>query len=144
MSRFFSTYVISTNRRRCHTRNRMLCDLGKVNQRIMELPTVKWKDDIISKLKLRTYIKFKKAFNPENNALSSINRQKRALAIQLSMGTLPIKIETWQFRNMPLEIFVSYVGWMKFKMENILVPMSNIWWFKAIIVPKGPGCVFRF
>ena len=35
--------------------------------------------------------------------MSSINRQKRALTAQLRMGILPIKIETGQFRDMPLE-----------------------------------------
>ena len=83
--------------------NRALCDLDYVYQRILELATVKWKDDIVSKPKLRTSVKFKDALNPENYAMSIINRQKRALTAQLRMGILPIKIETGRFRNMPLE-----------------------------------------
>ena len=83
--------------------NRSLCDLDNVNQRILELATVKWKDDVVSKPKLRTCINFKNALNPENYAMSIINRQKRALTAQLRMGMLPIKIETGWFRNMPLE-----------------------------------------
>ena len=59
--------------------NRSLCDIDNINQRILELATVKWKDDIVSKLKLRTYIKFKDALKPENDAMSIITRQKRAL-----------------------------------------------------------------
>ena len=55
--------------------NWSLCDLDNVNQRMLELATVKWKDDTVSKPKLRTYIKFKDALNPENYAMSIINRQ---------------------------------------------------------------------
>ena len=62
--------------------NRLLCGLDNVNQRILELATVKWKDDIVSKPKLRTFIKFKDALNPVNYAMSIINRQKRALTAQ--------------------------------------------------------------
>ena len=36
--------------------NGSLCDLDNVNQRILELATVKWKDHIVSKPKLRIYI----------------------------------------------------------------------------------------
>ena len=54
--------------------NRSLCDLDNVNQRILELATVKWRDDIVSKPKLGTYIKFKDALNPENYAMSILNR----------------------------------------------------------------------
>ena len=45
--------------------DRSLCDLDNVNQRILELATVKWKDVIVSKPKSRTYIKFKDVLNPE-------------------------------------------------------------------------------
>ena len=83
--------------------NRSLCDLDNVSQRILELVTVKWRDDIVSKPKFRTYIKFKDALNPENYAISIINRQRRAITAQLRIGILPIKIETGRFRHMPLE-----------------------------------------
>ena len=55
--------------------NRSLCDIDNVIQRMLELATVKWKDDIVSKPKFRTYMKFKDALNPENYAMSIINRQ---------------------------------------------------------------------
>ena len=83
--------------------NRLLCGLNNVNQRILELATVKWQDDIVSKPKLRTYIKFKDALNPVNYPMSIINRHKRALTAQLRMRILSIKIETGRFRNMPLD-----------------------------------------
>ena len=66
--------------------NRPLCDLENVNQRILELATVKWKDDIVSKPKLRTYIKFKDALNPENYAMSIIKHQKRTITTQMGTG----------------------------------------------------------
>ena len=82
--------------------SRMLCDLDKVNQKVQELALIRGKDDVVSKQKLRTHIKFEDALNHENYAMSIMSRQKRALTAQLRMGILPIKGETGRFRYTPL------------------------------------------
>ena len=94
--------------------NRSLCDLDNVNQRIKELATVKWKDDVVSKPKLRTCINFEDALNPENYAMSIINRQKRALTAQLSLWyPYCVYIESIKYIIHALEIHVCVRdGWV--------------------------------
>ena len=63
--------------------------------------TCKWKDEIASKPKLRTYIKFKE--EPKREDYIFFPRLERSLLAQLRLGILPLKIETGRFVNLPLE-----------------------------------------
>ena len=63
----------------------------------MENSIIKWKSDINSKAKLRTYKMFKTLFTAEDYLKLKTNRQQRSLMAQL--GILPIRIETGRFTN---------------------------------------------
>ena len=63
----------------------------------------KWKTDILSKPKLRTYVTFKSVFQTEENLRNNISRHKRSLLAQLRLGILPLEIEVGGFINIPVE-----------------------------------------
>ncbi len=58
----------------------------------------KWKADILSKSKLRTYIKFKDDYNVEDNVNYCNSRRKLSLLAQFRMGILPLAIATGRFK----------------------------------------------
>ena len=62
--------------------------------KLMENSIIKWKSDINSKPKLRTYKMFKTLFIAEDYLKLNTNRQQRSLMAQLRCGILPIRIET--------------------------------------------------
>ena len=63
----------------------------------------KWKTDILSKPKLRTYVTFKSVLQTEEYLRNNISRHKRSLLAQLRLGILPLEIEVGRFRNIPVE-----------------------------------------
>ena len=62
-----------------------------------------WQTELVSKPKLRTYIKFKDAIYPEPYVLRINSRLKRSLLAQLRIGILPIRVETGRFRGLTVE-----------------------------------------
>ena len=58
-----------------------------------------WKMSMLSKPKLRTYIKFKSVFQTEPYVKCNISKYKRSLFAQFRIGILPIELETGRFRN---------------------------------------------
>ena len=79
----------------------------------------------------------------KNYAMSIINRQKRALTVQLGMGILPTKIETGRFRNMSREeLFMSYVEWMKLKTFLRKCPVYDD--LKQLLYRKAQSVSFDF
>ena len=63
----------------------------------------KWKTDILSKPKLRTYVTFKSVLQTEEYLRNNISRHKRSLLAQLRLGILPLEIKVGRFRNIPVE-----------------------------------------
>ncbi len=59
----------------------------------------KWKADLLSKPKLRTYIKFKDDYNVEDYVKYCNSRRKHSLLAQFRMGILPLAIETGRFKG---------------------------------------------
>ena len=60
---------------------------------------MKWKSDILTKPKLRTYIKFKNEYNVEGYVKYCNSRRKRSLLAQFRMDILPLAIETGRFKG---------------------------------------------
>ena len=64
----------------------------------------KWKKEIVSKPKLRTYITFKEDFIPEWYVKAPMSKKNRSLIAQIRMGILPLRIETgrWEKGGIPV------------------------------------------
>ena len=63
----------------------------------------KWKTNILSKPKLRTYVTFKCVLHTEEYLRNNIFKHKRSLLAQLRLGILPLEIALRRFRNIPVE-----------------------------------------
>ena len=73
----------------------LLCvDLNVVKQRLDNLFNDEWKEDMLSKPKLRTYAVFKNRLCTEKYVSSFISRKYRSLLAQIRLGILPLRIET--------------------------------------------------
>ena len=59
-------------------------------------------DTILFKPKLRTYIKYKTLFGTEEYAKCLMSRKQRCILAQFRSGTLPLKIETGRWQNLPI------------------------------------------
>jgi hypothetical protein len=63
-----------------------------------------WKQHVLSKPKLRTYMKFKAEYGVEQYVLNqTLTRRERSLFSQLRFGILPLKIETGRYYRIPSE-----------------------------------------
>ena len=74
-------------------------NLPSVLNKCQELMSLEWKEQITSKPKLRTYIKFKSEFKTEPYVSKYLPKNIRSLVAQLRLGILPLKIETGRFTN---------------------------------------------
>ncbi len=63
----------------------------------------KWKNNLVNKPKLRTYISFKEQFCTEDYVKLCIPRKERSMLAQIRFGILPLHIETGRFRGTALE-----------------------------------------
>ena len=64
----------------------------------------KWRTDILSKPKLRTYVTFKSVLQTEEYLRNNMSRHKRSLLVQLRLGILPLEIELKDLEIYPLKI----------------------------------------
>ena len=63
-----------------------------VSQFILE-----WKQSLLQKPKLRTYIKFKQEFKNDDHVMRTLSRSRRSLMAQFSLRLLPLEIETGRY-----------------------------------------------
>ena len=63
----------------------------------------KWKLELTTKPKLRTYALFKNIYLTENYVKGCFSRKYRSLLAQIRCGILPIRVETGRFHRLPLE-----------------------------------------
>lgn len=84
-------------------RNYQKINLGAIKISLEENDQEKWKRDILSKPKLRTYRTFKNHREAEPYLFSSLTRSRRSLIAQIRFGILPLAIETGRFSGQKLE-----------------------------------------
>ena len=78
-------------------------DVNNFETKIAEYFNKKWKDSLLTKPKLRTYMTYKNCLESEEYVKHCLSRRKRSLLAQFRMGVLPIAIETGRFKNEPVE-----------------------------------------
>ena len=59
----------------------------------------KWRDDVDSTPKLRTYKLFKKEYTPEPYVTAHLSRAERSFMAQFRIGILPLHVETGRYKN---------------------------------------------
>ena len=64
----------------------------------------KWRTDVESKPKLRTYKLFKSFYKTEMYAHKIQRRDRRSAIAKFRSGTFPIRIETGRYRNPPIPV----------------------------------------
>ena len=69
----------------------------------MELAQNDWKELILTKPKLRTYIKFKKELGIEKYVLDIRNKYERSMIAKLRCGILQLHVESGRFNQTNLE-----------------------------------------
>ena len=82
---------------------RSSCDLKCVEKKILDKYKTAWKSALDKKPKLRTYRKIKEHFGPEKFVLLNLTRPERSILSQIRCGSLPLKIETGRYQNLPAE-----------------------------------------
>ena len=83
--------------------SRSRCDLHLARQKLHGLLQETWHREVLNKPKLRTHIRFKQNYNCEAYLHTYLSRRQRSLFAQLRLGTLPLKIETGRYTNIPSE-----------------------------------------
>ena len=76
----------------------IVCTLGNVRIRLMELECDSWKDKVINTHKLCAYLTFKHLYEREQYAEMNLSRSERSYLVQCRWGSLPTRIETRRFR----------------------------------------------
>ena len=83
--------------------NKSVCNLESVQFKLRDKWSENWKNSLISKPKLRTYVLFKEEYVTEDFVKYCYSRSRRSLIAQLRCGVLPLHIETGRFRNLKPE-----------------------------------------
>ena len=77
-----------------------LCIIDEFEIAVMNNTNVAWWTDVLSKPKMRTYVKFKiKITSEKYRESTNISRSQHSLLAQLRTGTLRLEIELGRFRN---------------------------------------------
>ena len=79
--------------------DRSVCDIELLQRRNMCKFNESWKENIMKKPKLRTYVTFKDEYCTEDYVKYCTSRFQRSLLAQTRCGILPIRIEIGRFRN---------------------------------------------
>ena len=77
--------------------------LNTLKSSLCNLQTCEWKNNVLSKLKLRLFKLYKTTFDAENYVCKHFSKRKRSLFAQLRVGILPLEVETGRYRNIPPE-----------------------------------------
>ena len=65
--------------------------------------TSEWKNNVLSKPKLRLFKSYKTTFDADNYVCKHFSKRKRSLFAQLRVGILPLEVEAGRDRNIPPE-----------------------------------------
>lgn len=80
-----------------------VCDLDVCKKKFTELAYNEWKELVIGKPKLRTYVKFKKELCIEKYILNIRNKYERSMVAKLRCGILQLHVESGRFNQTSLE-----------------------------------------
>ena len=72
--------------------NRNECDIDEISLQIWQKDSLDWHQDVLNKLKLRTYVTFKSELQVEDYLYYVTNRRSRSLLEQFRMGILPLYV----------------------------------------------------
>ena len=78
-------------------------NLKHIKELLCNLQTSEWKNNVLSKPKLRLFKSYKITFDAENYVCEHFSKRKRSLFAQLKVGILPLEVETGRYRNIPPE-----------------------------------------
>jgi len=79
--------------------NKKLLSLQFVENKLFELYSINWKNEVVTFKKLRTFVTFKKHFKEEKYLLAHLSRRERSLLAQLRLGILPLRLETGRYKG---------------------------------------------
>ncbi len=79
------------------------CDIDRIENGLENLYKEEWKNSILLKPKLRTYILFKDNYDTEDYVKYCLPRLQRSLLAQIRCGVLPLHIEIGRFRGLKPE-----------------------------------------
>ena len=83
--------------------NRRIVNLDDAKNDLLKMYEEAWIEELKTKPKLRTYVKFKEEFRVEPFLTANIPKWKRSLLSQICCGTLGLRIESGRFNKTPLE-----------------------------------------
>ena len=93
----------------CIFHSTSICNLEHATNELLKIMNEDWKDKLLAKPKLRTYIKFKENYSTEDYVKYNISRRQRSLMAQFRIGILPLHVETGRFRGTPLEQRICFM-----------------------------------
>ena len=94
----------------CHEpKLNVLYNLKHNKELLCNLQTSEWKNNVLSKPKLRLFKSYKTTFDADNYVCKHFSKQKRSLFAQLRVGILPLEVETGRYRNIPPENRLSFL-----------------------------------
>ena len=82
---------------------KQVCDITSIDVKLKQVMLEYWKKDVVKKLKLRAYVKFKCNIETEQFVRHLYSRNARSLFTQFRHGILPLKLETGRFKNLAVE-----------------------------------------
>ena len=102
--------------------DKMPVNIDEARELLMNKYKELWSDAVACKPKLRTYVTFKKKFEPEHYLKQTLEKLKRSLLAQFRLGFLPIAIETGRYK-----LTKDKVGnWRRQAPEEIICPICNL------------------
>ncbi len=78
--------------------NKNVCNIDATKCFCANLRNADWKNSVITKPKLQTYVTFKENMQTESYIKYCMLRKRRSLFAQLRLGILPLHVETGRFR----------------------------------------------
>ena len=76
------------------------CNITHAMEKIDDIIHSSWSEEVFSKPKLRTYIKYKTSIGVESYVSNFYNRKSRSLMAQFRCGILPLHVETGRYVNL--------------------------------------------
>ena len=78
------------------------CSIDRCSVLLKSIDEKLWKDEVLSKPKLRLYVQIKKRKCTENYVTMNLTPSERSFIAQLRFGILPLAIETGRFSRTPV------------------------------------------